>query len=241
MKVELIDYTKDGINKIARLARATRKTQIEESPKWTSLYHVLIHGNEEYLDWEKDNEKFVKALMKVKHDGVLEHVNFTFHVSEISRALTHQLVRHRIGFSYLQMSNRHARPNEHDFVIPESFNRNWLELGNKPTDDFGSDYAEGHLIEDYELWMKKCYEQYIFYIKQGIPVEDARYVLPPAFFTHISFSCNTRSLRNFLELRLAKSAQWEIRNMACQIFDVVYSIYPLLFKDLKPLRDTNEN
>jgi len=225
MNVDLIDYTEDGMHKVARLARATRKNQIDEDN--------VIQGT-------KDDD-FIKALIKVKHLGILEHINFTFHVSEISRCLTHQLVRHRIGFSYLQMSNRHAKPSERDYVIPESFNKSWIELGNEPTDDLGSDYAKGHLIGEYEAWMDWCYKKYDSFIKEGIPVEDARYVLPPAFFTHITISCNARSLLHFLELRLAKGAQWEIRELACKLFDEVYSIYPIIFESVKELRDKNDS
>ncbi len=200
MDIELIDYTKNGIKKIARLSRATRKINIDP---------LNIHQN-------KKDDKFIESLIKVQHLGILEHVNFTFHISEISRALTHQLVRHRIGFSFLQMSNRHAKPNITDYVTPPSLNK----------------------IEKYDEALVQMYSIYDYLIREkNIPIEDARYILPPAFFTHISFSCNARSLRNFLELRLVKGAQWEIRDMACKLFDIVYSIYPLLFEDLKPLRD----
>jgi len=119
VNVELIDYTHDGINKIARLARATRKNKLEDFVVSLDYVETMVQGNG-YTDEQRksvkdvrdnrNNEKFVKSLIKVKHYGVLEHINFTFHVSGISRCLTHQLVRHRIGFSFLQMSNRHAKP-----------------------------------------------------------------------------------------------------------------------------------
>jgi len=222
MKVEIIDYTPNGIKKIARLSRATRKNLIEEDTAGYKVEFTEDFGSTlapEYTqDQLKKDEKFVKALIKVEHYGILEHINFTFHVSEISRALTHQLVRHRIGFSYLQMSNRHAKPERYGYVIPELMKDNERIM-----------WFENHMINSYELYTKL--------INSGVPVEDARYVLPPAFFTHISFTCNMRSLRHFLELRLAKGSQWEIRDMACKLFDIVYEIYPLLLEDLKELRD----
>jgi len=89
--------------------------------------------------------------------------------------------------------------------------------------------------------MKDAYNNYERLIKYGVPVEDARYVLPPAFFTHISITCNARALRHFLELRLHKSAQLEIRELACKVFDIVYDLYPVIFEDLKDLRDKNED
>ena len=221
MKVELINYTPDGINLIARLARSTRKNELEFN-YWDGIDDKipnLEQMEKDIKEWSEKNEKFVKSLIKVKHYGVLEHINFTFHVSEISRITTHQLVRHRIGFSYLQMSSRHAKPICSDYVIPNTI------------------YKDDDLFSEYTFMMKDAYTNYERLIKNGVPIEDARYVLPPAFFTHISFTCNARSLRHFLELRLAKGSQWEIREMACRIFDIVYDIYPILFEDLKELRD----
>ena len=227
MKVELIDYTEDGINKIATLARSTRLNKFDDSePEDYCDLIPLENGNyemkvtDEYREWQKKNENFVRNLIKVQHLGVLEHINFTFHVSEISRCLTHQLVRHRIGFSYLQMSNRHAKPDMNDFVIPKHKNPDVEAVFKTNLYEAYNNYC--HLIDEL-----------------GVPIEDARYVLPPAFFTHISFTVNARSLRHFLELRLAKGAQWEIRELACKLFDEVYKWYPILFEDLLPLRLQN--
>jgi thymidylate synthase (FAD) len=232
VNVELIDYTHDGINKIARLARATRKNKLEDFVVSLDYVETMVQGNG-YTDEQRksvkdvrdnrNNEKFVKSLIKVKHYGVLEHINFTFHVSGISRCLTHQLVRHRIGFSFLQMSNRHAKPICSDYVIPNSI------------------HDDDDLFSEYTFMMKDAYNNYERLIKYGVPVEDARYVLPPAFFTHISITCNARALRHFLELRLHKSAQLEIRELACKVFDIVYDLYPVIFEDLKDLRDKNED
>jgi thymidylate synthase (FAD) len=211
VEVELIDYTSDGISKIARMARATRKNKIEKP---------------EYCIDKEKNEKFVKALIKVKHLGILEHINFTFHVSEVSRALSHQLVRHRIGFSYLQMSSRHAKPEEKGYITPPT-----MKLENLST--------EKHMIvsELFNNNIEMIYRAYEELINLDIPIEDARYVLPPAFFTHISFTVNLRAARHFLELRLDNSAQWEIATLALRMYDIIYNIYPVCLEDLKDKRD----
>jgi len=228
MKIELIDYTPDGINKIARLARATRKSQmVDDMPDDNFISDSVPEHSNEYKEWIEKNEKFVKTLIKVGHLGILEHINFTFHISEVSRALTHQLVRHRVA-SYLQMSNRHAKPKWNDWVTPPSIYEHNKPIG-KCKD--GSDLH----VDAYDLYsnaMIYIYEQYTDLIKSGIPIEDARYILPPAFYTHISMTMNVRELRHFFELRCDKSAQWEIRDMAKEMLKICYNIYPILFEEL---------
>jgi len=203
MKVTLIDYTKDGMHLIANMARATRKNSLD-------------------LSEHKNNEQFVRNLIKVGHLGILEHITFTFNVSEVSRCLTHQLVRHRIA-SYLQQSNRHVKPKWEDYVIPHTCMTpsDWTEEDGK---------VDTHEI--FEWTMDKAYAGYQDLIAHGVPVEDARYVLPPAFYTHISMTMNARTLRHFLKLRLDKQAQWEIRELANKIFEIVYEKYPIVFEDL---------
>jgi len=192
MKITLLDYTENGMNKIARMARATRLNSYE-------------NGFE--LDETKD-DKFVKRLIRVGHLGILEHISFTFHISEVSRCLTHQLVRHRIA-SYLQMSNRHAKPEFRGYVTPISIN-----------------------TIEYKEFMDNAYLLYRDMIADGLPIEDARYVLPPAFFTHISVTMNCRELLHFFELRCDKAAQWEIRGMALEMLKICYEKYPVIFKDI---------
>jgi len=204
MNVELLDYTKDGIQLIAKMARATRCPKLE-------------NGME--IDENRDS-KFVKALLVRQHLGILEHINFTFHISEVSRCLTHQLVRHRVA-SYLQMSGRQTAPELLDFIVPESVKDHW-----NPT-----------IRRKYHFAMRNNHTLYRELVRDGIPKEDARYVLPPGYFTHMSMTMNARTLRHFLKLRLEKDAQWEIRELACMIFDIVYALYPILFEDLKELRE----
>ena len=239
MNVELIQYTPDGINLIARLARSTRMNELEQEPEEISSIsaecgQTAIVTSEEYEEWCKKNEKFVKTLIKVKHFGVLEHVSFTFHISEISRALTHQLVRHRMA-SYLQMSNRHAKPEKNGYVEPPII---------KETSELTPEEASGKQILLYDMYTVALGEAYKFYeelIKHGMKIEDARYVLPPAFFTHITFTANLRTIIHFLELRLAHGSQWEIKELAVKIFDLIYEIYPICLEELKPLRDEAED
>ena len=206
MKVELLYYTPENIGMplIARMARSTRLGELEEErprPK---------NESEAKQNAMKDS-KYIDGLLNVEHDGVLEHITFTFHVSEISRCLTHQLVRHRIA-SYLQMSSRHVVVKEHQYVVPPSF-RN-----------------DGKILYKYNKNMEAQWNIYKKAIDDGIPKEDARYLLPDGFYTHISLTMNCRSLKHLFQLRCAPDAQWEIRDMATRILKICYSKYPVLFE-----------
>ena len=194
MKVTLIDYTPNGMQKLAKLTMTTRKQD-------------LITND------VKNADSFLKMIIKIGHLDVLEHIYFTFFVSDISRVTTHQLVRHRMA-SYLQMTNRHVKPDKYRFVIPKT-----IKHDEKAKDIFVS-------------FVHSAFDKYHELLDLGIPAEDARYLLPPAFNTHITITMNARELRYFFKLRCAEDAQWEIREMAKKMLWYCYSIYPVLFEDL---------
>jgi len=194
-----------------------------------SFYEPLIslaHGtrsNEKQIIWTSKNKSvddMCRDLISWGHTGVFEHIKFTFHVSEISRCLTHQLVRHRIA-SYLQMSNRHAKPRPADYVRPPS-----IEKISQQT------YGNNKLVGLYEIMIEKAYENYNIMIEEGVPMEDARYLLPPGYFTHILITMNARELLHFFTLRCAPDAQWEIREMAIQMLKLCHACFPTIFDDL---------
>lgn len=139
--------------------------------------------------------KIMKSCYKSGHHAVLEFADFTFHISGVSRALTHQLVRHRLA-SYAQRSQRYCGENNFDYVIPPSIGRN-----KEAKDTFVA--LMGYIGMQYDRLQKA-----------GIPNEDARYVLPNACETTIEVKMNGRALIHFFNERLCARAQWEIRQMA---------------------------
>ena len=198
MKVKLIAYTKEAMDLMARMGRSTK----------------LGYLPEEWDDKWGTREFFIRALMKAGHLGILEHIVFTFHVSGISRNLTHQLVRHRLA-SYLQQSNRSVQPGRDDFVLPPTIGKTV------------------HETQHYKEWMQFQWDNYQSMIKMGIPVEDARYLLPSGYFTHISITMNARVLRHLFKLRCDKAAQWEIRQMADEMLEQCRKIYPIIFENIE--------
>lgn len=150
------------------------------------------------------------------HESVAEHAVFTFQIEGISRACSHQLVRHRMA-SYSQQSQRYVIMNDNDyFVIPESIKDN------------DSEYIQ------YVSVMKYLFDEYERMIKSGVSIEDARYILPNACCTNITVTMNARELRHFFKLRLCKRAQWEIRELAERMYECVKDIAPVLFEGVGP-------
>lgn len=135
----------------------------------------------------------VKHLYRNGHHSVFEHIYFTFKIEGISRACSHQLVRHR-HCSFTQRSQRYCSEDGFGFVTP-------------PTVD------EGRFANDMED-IKDWYEEYQ---KSGVPNEDARYVLPNACETSLYLSCNLRELIHMSNERLCRRAQWEIRELVQQM------------------------
>ena len=161
------------------------------------------------------SDTFIRNRIKEGHESIIEHASITFKIDGISRACSHQLVRHRIA-SYSQESQRYVDMSEPEFVVPPSI----LESD----DDFALSLWQATL--DY---MTDVYQRLR---EKGIRKEDARYLLPNATKTTIIVTMNFRALRNFFEVRCDKAAQWEIRELAMQMLDISYTLAPAVFGDL---------
>lgn len=154
-------------------------------------------------------------VLNLGHTSVIEHSCFTFAISDVSRSLTHQLVRHRIA-SYAQQSQRYVDLKEANFVTPPKISKN------------------ENMEKAYKKTMKNIWMEYNTLLDLGIPAEDARYVLPNATCTNIIVTMNARSLLNFFELRCCQHAQWEIRKLANKMLSEVKKAAPNIFKKAGP-------
>ena len=161
----------------------------------------------------KDVRKLVRRVLSMGHASVLEHVVFTYGVEGISRATSHQLVRHRIA-SYSQQSQRYVSAG-FGYVTPKTI-------------------AEKPLRGKFEKHMKSSAALYEEMVKSGVPAEDARFVLPNATETKILITMNARELHHFFALRLCRRAQWEIREMARRMLAIAWEKAPLLFESAGP-------
>ena len=158
-------------------------------------------------------QSVLSTIMKSWHFSTLEHVSYTFAVDGVSRALTHQLVRHRLA-SFNQQSQRYVKFTEGvETVKPDTVSRD--EEANRIFDE-----AINAVLEGYQKLLDA-----------GIPAEDARYLLPNAAETKIVITMNIRELLHFFSLRCCNRAQWEIREMAHRMLALVKPTAPYIFMD----------
>ncbi|MFH0776819.1 MAG: FAD-dependent thymidylate synthase [Patescibacteria group bacterium] len=168
-------------------------------------------------------ERLIDIVLQGGHLSTVEHASFTFAVEGISRALTHQLVRHRIA-SFSQQSQRYVKfkNGEFEFVTPPKI------------------AADAKLKKEFEAKMKEIGAFYEKMLEAKIPAEDARAILPNATATKIVFTMNARSLLNFFEHRLCVRAQAEIRAMANEMLKLVKPVAPNIFKYAGPTCETQK-
>jgi thymidylate synthase (FAD) len=187
MEVRLIDFTASPLEK---LYGAYRVCYSAETPAeiWSKIRSGAI---------SKDKIRdFISERLQTGHASPLEQVVFWFGISGVSRSLSHQLVRHRIGISFEQQSQRYVRFKEErlDYVLPESWKRAGLD------DEF----------KDLLAHVTKTYRKAL---DAGVPAEDARFVLPNAAPTNFQIMVNFAEMLHIGDLRLCVRAQWEIRRM----------------------------
>lgn len=197
MKVSLLSHTPNPEKLVAAAAR-------------------LCYSNKEVSEimnnfTEKKIDKFINKLIDLGHESPLEHVSFTFGIEGISRACSHQLVRHRIA-SYSQKSQRYVDESGFSYVFPQSI----------------IDAGMGRI---YESLMFKIEEIYKDLKAEGVPKEDARMILPNACTTSIIVTMNVRTLLNFFKHRDCNRAQWEIRELSREMMKICKDVAPKLFKN----------
>jgi len=164
---------------------------------------------------KKELNAILEHVMKLGHTSVIEHTCFTFAISDVSRSLTHQLVRHRIA-SYAQQSQRYVDFKKPNYVTPPTIAKNMK------------------MKKAYDVVMENIWKEYNKLLELGIPPQDSRFVLPNAACTNIIVTMNARSLLNFFELRCCLQAQWEIRKLANKMLQEVKKIAPIIFKKAGP-------
>ncbi|MGI2335756.1 MAG: FAD-dependent thymidylate synthase [Dehalogenimonas sp.] len=164
-------------------------------------------------DKQGTSERWLQARIKQGHESLLEHASASFYI-RASRALTHELVRHRIA-SYSQRSQRYVKESEADFITPPELTA-----------------FEG-ASEVYEASMNDAWDAYRKLLHAGIKPEIARYVLPNACSTEIICTWNFREIRHIVKLRSGPAALPEMRAVANAIKGIMKAEAPKVFGDLE--------
>jgi thymidylate synthase (FAD) len=202
LKIKLLRYTAD--------AELLCGTAALTSTKTGSPSEILEKMNMETA------KRIIKHVTGYGHVSVIEHASFTFSIEGVSRAMTHQLVRHRIA-SFTQQSQRYVTYDTLEkYVTPPSITNN----------------AEAKKI--FGETLEKISETYQKLLKLGIKKEDARFILPNAAKTNIIVTMNARELRHFFNLRCCTRSQWEIREVAIEMLKQAKKTAPALFENAGP-------
>jgi thymidylate synthase (FAD) len=206
LKVALLDFSQNALSIIYAACRQCY------SPRFAAQIFKDGTGNENF------QADFIRQVVASGHESPLEHVKFTFAIEGVSRALTHQLVRHRIA-SYSQQSQRYVKESDFDYVIPPSIE------------------DDEDMKRMYVGTMKKIQEAYDSLIRRfeekgrrgEIAYQDARFVLPQAAETKIVVTMNCRELLHFFKERCCSRAQWEIRALAEAMLNLCKQRLPAVF------------
>jgi len=180
---------------------------------YSADYPINIY---EKTDNEEKMLKLIKRVIGSGHYSTIEHIQVSFAISNVSRACTHQLVRHR-HMSFSQKSQRYVKEKgQFDYIIPPTIDKN-PELRAKFID-----------------FMGKISAQYQEFIEAGIPAEDARFVMPNAAASSMVASLNLREMIHLANLRLCSRVQYEIRLLVKGMCDALTQQEPWLKEYLVP-------
>jgi thymidylate synthase (FAD) len=225
MKVTLLTHTPDPQRYVAAAAKL-----------------CYAHSSaEELTEMLSEDEigDFLDILISLHHESPLEHVSFTFAIDGVSRALTHQLVRHRLA-SYSQQSQRYVKLDGFEYVIPPQIDGNpearriFVEAMESDQKSYNELVAILYRKRLDDLRLKGVDEEKAMDQAEKLAIEDARYVFPNACETKIVVTMNARTLLNFFSKRCCERAQWEIRAMAVEMLKIVKGIAPRIFAKSGP-------
>ncbi len=158
--------------------------------------------------------RFLRARIGEGHESLIEHASATFEIGGLSRAASHQLVRHRLA-SYSQESQRYVEWSDPEWVLPPAI----------------ADHPEAQVV--WSQLSGQVQAAYRALRELGVRKEDARFALPNAAATRIVMTMNFRELLHLFRLRISPEAQWEIRELCIAMLELVYPQAPNVFGDLR--------
>jgi thymidylate synthase (FAD) len=218
-------------------------------PSFSEPPHLPVHWLGESTDGERLSEfagrlcymsqknpagrptrEYLENIKKQGHGSVLEHANYSLLLEGVSRSLTHELVRHRAGFAYSQLSQRYVDESEANFVVPPAV------IGDELLEASWKDQMDA-AQKSYVALVESLMERYAWVgdkvHRRKMAREAARGVLPNSTETKIVVTANARAWRTMLELRSSEGAELEIRRCAIEIVRVLQREAPGFFSDFE--------
>lgn len=186
MKIELVKHTEGGVKLVGDAAR------LSGFPC-------------------DDDKKIINIMVENDYCSIIEHICFTFKISDISRALWMEILEHRIA-SHTAKSQRYVNYGDVKYYDPKFSNPKSREL--------------------YDKAVKNCYKTYCGLVDLGESMEKARYILPNASYISVYWTINARSLINFINLRVCVRALPEMREFAMEVLKIVRGVYPEIFNKI---------
>ena len=209
-----------GVNWIGESTDGERLAEFAGRLCYMSQHNPASRATREYLE----------NIKKQGHGSVLEHANYSLLLEGISRSLTHELVRHRAGFAYSQLSQRYVDESDAHFVVPPAI------IGDDDLEDAWRGQMEAALAS-YVALVEQLMERYAWVTdkvhRRKMAREAARGVLPNSTETKIVVTGNARAWRTMLELRSSEGAELEIRRAAVAILRVLQAEAPAFFSDFE--------
>jgi thymidylate synthase (FAD) len=218
-------------------------------PSFSEPPHLPVHWLGESTDGERLSEfagrlcymsqknpagrptrEYLENIKKQGHGSVLEHANYSLLLEGVSRSLTHELVRHRAGFAYSQLSQRYVDESEANFVMPPAI------IGDEVLEASWKDQMDA-AQKSYVALVESLMERYAWVgdkiHRRKMAREAARGVLPNSTETKIVVTGNARAWRTMLELRSSEGAELEIRRCAIDIVRILQREAPGFFSDFE--------
>ena len=224
LRVEILTHTPDPVALIYAAFR-----QCYHAGFVADMWPRLLAGE---ID-APTQQNFVASILESGHASPIEHVSLTFAISGVSRALTHQLVRHRIA-SYSQQSQRYVDGKDFNYIIPPSIAKHPAALDRFTAcmDEIATAYRDlSDILAGAAAPATNAAAQ--ARAKEKVR-QDARFVLPQAAETRLVMTMNCRSLLNFFEERCCLRAQWEIRALATAMLKLAKTAVPVIFDAAGP-------
>ncbi|HEX2093597.1 MAG TPA: FAD-dependent thymidylate synthase [Longimicrobiaceae bacterium] len=188
-----------------------------------------LEGGHRTIPGRTTNESYLANILKTKHGSVLEHAVWTFLFEGVSRSLTHELIRHRAGMGYSQLSQRYVDESEIGFVLPPE-----IEEGTPEFDTWTA--ACGASLESYRRLLEDLTDRVgddgPATMRKKRARQAARAVLPNCAETKIVVTGNARAWRHFVEMRGSPSADVEIRRLAVEVLRLLQREAPHIFGDM---------